>query len=143
MPRRGGPAQHLHMAMRVNSAPVSRASLANATREIRAATDASELAEETRRRLLHLIAAIDAALAIVEEINLSGGGRAKPSPATLEDLHSLLSFYGLGLPGRLNRSRSGAQLHARMLEWQGLFLTKIRGGDGVLLDDGDLEDEAA
>jgi hypothetical protein len=30
-----------------------------------------------------------------------------------------------------------------MLEWQGLFLTKIRGGDGVLLDDGDLEDEAA
>jgi hypothetical protein len=131
------------MATRFDSAPVSRASLANATREIRAATDASQLAEETRRLLLNPIAAIDAALAIVEEINLSGGGRAKPSTATLGDLHSLLSFYGLGLPERLNRSRSGAQLHARMLEWQGLYLTKLRDGGDVLLDDEDVEDEAA
>jgi hypothetical protein len=131
------------MATRVDSAPVSRASLANATREIRAATDASELAEETRRRLQNPIAAIDAALAIVEDINLGGGGRARPSPATLADLHSLLSFYGLGFPERLSRSRSGAQLHARILEWQGLFLTKLRGGGGVLLEDEDLEDEAA
>lgn len=131
------------MAHRLDSAPASRASLANASTEIRAATEASGLAVEARQRLLMPIAAIDTALAMVEEINLRDGGRAKPSAATLADLHSTLRLYGLGFPERLNRSRNGAQLHARMLEWQGLFLTQLHGGGGVLLADEDLEDEAA
>jgi hypothetical protein len=143
MPWCGAPAQHPHMAHRVDSAPASRASLANATREIRAATDASELAEEARRRLLIPITAIDVALTTLEEINLRDGGRTRLSPATLTDLHSVLRLYGLGFPERLHRSRNGAQLHARMLEWQGSFLSELRRGGDVLLPDEDFQDEAA